>query len=141
MVRATRLFVTLLAASGILIACAQGETGGVVAEPNELPEVVQQFVTSINAGDAEAVAATFAEDAVFDSVGRIYDGCDDTMNRFLIPEVIELGGQYEVLDVTEGEGGRVVVEFNFQAGSLREHFTYDFLIEDGLIRDVVGRYV
>ena len=131
-----RLFIMLLVSTS-LIACAQETT----AEAPDLPEVVQQFVDATNAGDAEAVAATFAEDAVFDSVGRIYDGRDEIMDRFLAPEVIALGGQYEVLSVSEGEDGRVVVEFDFTAGSLFEHFTYDFLIEDGLIQDVVGRYV
>ena len=63
------------------------------------------------------------------------------MSRFLIHEMIELGGRYEVLDVAEDENGCIVVELNFWAASLREHSTYDFLTKDGLIRDVVGRYV
>lgn len=135
-----RLLVACLTISLLFVfVSAQEGTGGTTTL--ELPEAVQQFITSVNAGDADAVAATFAEDAVFDSVGRIYDGRGEIMNRFLAPEVIDLGGQYEVLRISEGEDDRVIVEFDFTAGDLYEHFTYDFLIEDGLIQEVVGRYV
>jgi hypothetical protein len=61
------------------------------------------------------------------------------MSRFLGPEVIAIGGQYELLGV-QHEPDAVTVEYNFRAGSLFEHFTYRCTVRDGLIQDCVGRY-
>ncbi len=101
---------------------------------------MRQFVDAANRGDVQGVANTFAPTAHFDSIGRIYDGRDQIMDRFLVPEVINLGGQYEIVNV-QHEPDAVTFEFNFQAGSLREHFTYRAVVRDNQIQDVVGRYV
>ncbi|WP_309114184.1 nuclear transport factor 2 family protein [Saccharothrix sp.] len=104
------------------------------------PQVAQRFVDAANAGDSAAVAATFAEDARFDSVGRIYPSRRDIMDRFLDPEVIDAGGRYEVTG-TRWNGDRYRVDYTFTTRSgAREVFYYEFLVRDGLIRDVIGRY-
>ncbi|WP_433269146.1 nuclear transport factor 2 family protein [Actinosynnema sp. CS-041913] len=104
------------------------------------PDLTQKFVDAANAGDSAAVAATFAENARFDSVGRIYPSRKDIMDRFLDPEVIEAGGKYEVTG-TRWNGDRYVVDYKFTTGGGgSEVFYYEFLVRDGLIQDVIGRY-
>ncbi|CAL9624388.1 hypothetical protein SUDANB95_05891 [Actinosynnema sp. ALI-1.44] len=110
------------------------------ADRTAAPGLAQRFVDAANAGDSAAVAATFAEDARFDSVGRIYPSRRDIMDRFLDPEVIDAGGRYEVTG-TRWNGDRYRVDYTFTTRSgAREVFHYEFLVRDGLIRDVIGRY-
>jgi ketosteroid isomerase-like protein len=106
----------------------------------EAEGVVRQFVEAANRGDAKAVANSFAPNARFDSIGRIYQGREQIMQRFLEPEVLALGGRYEIVGVS-WEGEFVTFEFNFRAGSLYEHFTYRCLVRNGQLQEVVGRYV
>lgn len=104
------------------------------------PDLVKRFAEAANAGDAEAVAATFAEDARFDSVGRIYPSREDIMDRFLIPEVLEPGGRYTVTG-ERWNGDRYRVDYDYATGyGGTEVFYYEYLVRDGLIQDVVGRY-
>ncbi|MEU4449428.1 nuclear transport factor 2 family protein [Actinosynnema sp. NPDC050801] len=104
------------------------------------PDVAKRFAEAANAGDAEGVAATFAEDARFDSVGRIYPSRQEIMDRFLTPEVIEPGGRYEVTG-ERWNGDRYRVDYDFDTGrGGSEVFYYEFLVRDGLIQDVIGRY-
>ncbi|GIG91136.1 nuclear transport factor 2 family protein [Plantactinospora endophytica] len=106
-----------------------------------IEEVAARFATAANAGDEEAVAALFAPDARFDSVGRIYPSRDDIMTRFLVPEVLRVGGRYEPGE-RRWDGTRLTVTYRFTTASGgREEFTYAYLVRDGLIRDVVGRYL
>lgn len=107
--------------------------------PADSEVVLRRFVERINAGDREAVAALFAPDARFDSIGRIYVGRDQIMERFLIPEVINLGGQYTILGIAQGAPA-ITVSFDFQAGSLVELFTYRCVVRNRLIQECVGRY-
>lgn len=104
--------------------------------------LVERFVAAINAGDAAGVREVFAAEARFDSVGRIYQGRDEIMDRFLVPEVIEAGGRYTLLSLTPRQGERIVAEYDFSTGSGgREHFTYDCAVRAGRFADCVGRYV
>jgi hypothetical protein len=104
-------------------------------------EVARRFAEAANSGDERAVAALFAPDARFDSVGRIYPSRADIMDRFLVPEVLDAGGRYQAGE-RRWDGDRLVVTYDFTTGSGgRERFTYAYLIRDGLIRDVIGRYV
>ncbi|WP_158581405.1 nuclear transport factor 2 family protein [Actinomadura spongiicola] len=106
----------------------------------EAERVARRFLDAANAGDPKRVEATFAENARFDSVGRIYPSRADIMNRFLIPEVLDVGGRYKVTG-SRWDGDRYVVNYDFKtSGGAAESFSYAFLIQDGLIRDVVGRY-
>ncbi|GAA3882180.1 hypothetical protein GCM10022243_53470 [Saccharothrix violaceirubra] len=110
------------------------------ADREAAPAVAQRFADAANAGDSAGVAATFAEDARFDSVGRIYPSRADIMDRFLDPEVIRAGGRYEVTG-TRWNGSRYVVDYEFTTrGGGSETFYYEFLVRDGLIQDVIGRY-
>lgn len=110
-------------------------------ERNAATDVARRFAVAANAGDQAAVAALFAPDARFDSVGRIYPDRDAIMERFLIPEVLDAGGRYEPGE-QRWEGDRLVVTYRYDTGSGgTENFTYAYLIRDGVIRDVIGRYV
>ncbi|KAB2344482.1 hypothetical protein [Actinomadura rudentiformis] len=116
------------------------EKGGRPADQAGAERVAQRFVTAANAGDEAGVAATFAENARFDSVGRIYPSRKSIMNDFLIPEVLRVGGRYKVSG-KRWEAGRHVVDYDFSTGhGGSESFSYAYLIRDGLIRDVIGRY-
>lgn len=104
------------------------------------PEIAQKFTDAANRGDSPGVASTFSEQARFDSVGRIFPSREAIMSRFIDPEVIGVGGRYEVTG-TRWAGDRYVVDYRFTTRSRGEElFYYAFLIRDGLIRDVLGRY-
>ncbi|MEU4724872.1 nuclear transport factor 2 family protein [Nonomuraea dietziae] len=110
--------------------------------PAEHRALVDRFVAAINTGDARQVAEIFTQDARFDSVGRIYDGRAQIMDRFLVPEVIEAGGTYTLRGVSAGASGRVIAEYDFATGhGGSEHFTYDCAVEGARFADCVGRYV
>ncbi|ONI85472.1 hypothetical protein ALI22I_27090 [Saccharothrix sp. ALI-22-I] len=104
------------------------------------PELAKRFMEAANAGNSDAVAATFAENARFDSVGRIYPSRKDIMDRFINPEVIKPGGEYKVTG-EKWEGNRYRVDYDYSTGyGGTEIFYYEYLVRDGLIQDVVGRY-
>lgn len=118
---------------------AGGELGGA---HREALSAAERFTAALNGGDEAGVRASFAPDARFDSVGRIYPDREAIMSRFLVPEVLRVGGTYRTLTANAGNGGRVVVEYEFTTSSGgRERFTYDYLVVAGTIKDVVGRYV
>ncbi len=103
--------------------------------------VVRNLTDALNRGDSAAARALFAPTARFDSVGRIYPDRDAIFDRFLDPEVIGLGGRYTER-ATRTDGDRTVVEYDFTTRSGgSEHFTYAYRLRNGLITDVVGRYV
>jgi len=99
---------------------------------------MRRYVDAVNRGDTDAVAQCFALDARFDRAGAVFQGRDDIMRRFLVPDVLIPGGRYEVLAMRE-EPNAAIFEFNFRAGSVFEHFTYRCVTRDGLIYEVVGR--
>lgn len=147
------LAVLLSLSSMVSVACSAGQPAAPDAKqpPASAPtttnsgdpeskRVVDEFVERANAGDEEGVTATFAEDARFDSAGRIFHPRDDIMLRFLLPDVLRAGGKYHP-GAEEWQDGRLVVHYRYQTGSGgTEAFTYSYLVRDGLIRDVVGRY-
>ncbi|MBM0206507.1 nuclear transport factor 2 family protein [Micromonospora sp. STR1s_5] len=103
--------------------------------------MARTLTDALNRGDSAAARAVFAPTARFDSVGRIYPDRDAIFDRFIDPEVIALGGRYTELS-SRTDGDRLVVEYNFTTRSGgREHFTYAYRIQDGVITDVIGRYV
>ncbi|MEV4174770.1 nuclear transport factor 2 family protein [Nonomuraea sp. NPDC049709] len=115
-------------------------TDGTVPEGQRA--LVARFVGAVNAGDEAGVRDTFAPEARFDSVGRIYQGREEIMDRFLVPEVIRAGGRYTLLALTPGQDGRVVAEYDYDTGGGgREHFTYDCEVRADRFADCVGRYV
>ncbi|MEE6260810.1 nuclear transport factor 2 family protein [Plantactinospora sonchi] len=103
--------------------------------------VARRFADTANSGDEAGVAALFAPDARFDSVGRIYPSRDEIMSRFLVPEVLRVDGRYEPGE-ERWDGTRLTVTYRFTTGSGgEERFTYAYLVRDGLIQDVIGRYL
>jgi SnoaL-like domain len=102
--------------------------------------VVTRFIQAANRGDITALRTLFAADARFDRAGTIFTGRDEIIGRFLKPEVTDAGGRYTETG-RRSEGGRLVVAFNFDTGrGGQERFTYSFLVRNGQIADVIGRY-
>ncbi|MFR9795722.1 nuclear transport factor 2 family protein [Streptomyces sp. MS06] len=103
--------------------------------------VARGFTAAANAGDLEGIAAYYAADARFDRAGTLFRGRRAIIEDFMATDVVGDAGHYRELSV-RAAGERTVVEYLFTSGSgAREHFTYSYRIEGGLIRDVVGRYV
>jgi hypothetical protein len=103
--------------------------------------VTDKFIEAVNAGRSDAVAGMLTDDARVDIVGRVFTGRGEVMDDFIGPEVIGAGGEYEVLNRTK-TGDGVLVEYNFETDSgLKEHFTYRYAVQDGLIHGWIGRYV
>jgi hypothetical protein len=115
---------------------ATGPAGPANVDPAAL-RTVRSFIDALNRGDAEAAKALLAPTARFDSAGRIFPSRDAIMDDFLTPDVIRPGGHYTEKSVTTADD-RIVAEYEFGG---REHFTYAYQILDGLITDVIGRYV
>ncbi|WP_395108452.1 nuclear transport factor 2 family protein [Actinomadura sp. SCN-SB] len=141
----TRLAVAVILAISLLAAACGGDGDATstptspAAQPDAAP-VVDQFISAANGGDVDRLRALFAEDARFDRAGALFDGRDDIIDRFLEPDVIDPGGRYRETG-RRVQNGRLVVSFVFDTGSGgQERFTYAFLIRDGRIQEVVGRY-
>jgi SnoaL-like domain len=118
-----------------------GTTAPVGADtPDATAAVVTRFIQAVNRGDVTALRTLFAADARFDRAGTIFTGRDDIIDRFLKPDVTDAGGRYTETG-RRPEGNRLVVAFNFDTGSGgQERFTYSFLVRNGQIADVIGRY-
>ncbi|MFJ9521985.1 nuclear transport factor 2 family protein [Kitasatospora sp. NPDC101801] len=114
---------------------------GTPARPQDLT-VIRAFTDAANRGDLARVSSSYAPDAHFDRAGAQFAGRDRIVNSFLRPDVLEDGGHYREISVTAA-GDRTVVEYVFTArgGAVTEHFTYAYLIRDGVITHVIGRYV
>jgi hypothetical protein len=113
-----------------------GASAAAEVDPAAL-RTARAFIDALNRGDGEAARTLLAPAARFDSAGRVFPDRDAIMDDFLIPDVIRPGGRYTEKSVTTADG-RLVAEYEFGAG---EHFTYAYRISDGLITDVIGRYV
>jgi SnoaL-like domain len=108
--------------------------------PDAAAAVVTRFIQAANRGDVTALRTLFAADARFDRAGAIFTGRDEIIDRFLKPDVTDAGGRYTETG-RRPEGNRLVVAFNFDTGSGgQERFTYSFLVRNGQIADVIGRY-
>ena len=71
-----------------------------------LPAVVDEFVTAVNAGDLEALTATFADDAYFtaQNEARGIDAVRASLAREFIDDHVRL----DVLEVTDHHGDFLV---------------------------------
>jgi SnoaL-like domain len=108
--------------------------------PDATAAVVARFIRAANRGDVSALRTLFAADARFDRAGAIFTGRDEIIDRFLQPDVTDAGGRYTETG-RRPEGNRLVVAFNFDTGGGgQERFTYSFLVRNGQIADVIGRY-
>ena len=73
---------------------------------SSLPAVVDQFVTAVNAGDLDALAALFAGDAYFTAQGEAIG--IDAVRAALAKEFINDNVTLEVLEVIEHHGDYIV---------------------------------
>ncbi|GAA4856038.1 nuclear transport factor 2 family protein [Kitasatospora sp. NPDC048365] len=132
---------------------ATGTTDAVVAAAEALPAstgtpgagdlgVARGYTDAANRGDVAGITAAFAPNAHFDRAGSQFTGRDAIVNTFIRPDVVDDKGHYREISVTT-KGDRTVIEYVFTArgGGVTEHFTYAYLIKDGVIVDVIGRYV
>ncbi|MEU4704716.1 nuclear transport factor 2 family protein [Nonomuraea dietziae] len=102
--------------------------------------VVDRFIDAANHGDVAVLRGLFAPDARFDRAGTVFEG-KEIVNDFLEPDVTDADGRYHETR-RRAEGDRLTVTFTFDTGSGgQERFTYSFLVRDGRIADVVGRYL
>lgn len=119
-------------------AMSRPATTGTVSE--QAGTVVDRFIQAANDGDVAALRDLFAPDASFDRAGTVFAG-EEIVDDFLEPDVADAGGRYQET-ARRAEGDRLTVTFTFDTGSGgRERFTYSFLIRDGRIAHVVGRYL
>lgn len=95
----------------------------------ENQKIVQQWFDFIEAGDAEAAFALFAEDIVYDLKGTtpvsgVYTGLDNIVSEFFVPWRKQIDGEL-VVHVSEliGEGERVVA---LGKGTARTVFAKDY---------------
>lgn len=105
--------------------------------------IARRLTVALNAGNAQAATEAFAPQATFNSIGRIYNGRNEIMNRFLIPEVININGKYTEVRITPSiaNSNIITIDYRFGNGSFTERFTYEYTIENGVIVFVMGRYI
>jgi hypothetical protein len=127
---------------------AQNQTPtGLISIPNSINENLvasaRRLTNALNAGNERDAQSAFADNAIFDSVGRIYNGSADIMGRFLTPEVIRANGRYtETAIAANASNPNVVrISYDFRTSSYSEKFYYEYTIENGRITKVLGRYL
>ncbi len=121
-----------------------GTTISIPAGVNEnLVNTARRLTNALNAGNETESTNAFSENAIFDSVGRIYNGRNDIMSRFLTPEVIRARGRYTETRITaNAQNPNVIrIEYEFRTSSYSERFYYEYTIQNDLITNVLGRYI
>jgi len=108
-------------------ACASNRP---VTEP---VEVVEAFNDEMNAGDLDAAMNFIAEDAVFKIV-QTFSGKSEI--RDMLQEEIDNGMQAEIIDI-RAEGDRVFWTLLVDFGAGKDEWSYDGIVQDGLIVSVV----
>src|SRR5271165_5349119 len=73
----------------------------------QLPAVIAQHIAAINAGDTDAVIATFAPDAYVNDIRREIVGAD-AIRRFIAKEIVDENVTMEVREVIEHYGDTIV---------------------------------
>lgn len=120
---------------------ASGSPGTIADTLAAAAVTVDRFIRAANGGDVAALRVLFATDARFDRAGVVFTGRDEIIDGFLKPDVIDPGGRYHE-SARRIRNGRLVVSFVFDTGhGGQERFTYDFLVRDGQITEVIGRYI
>ena len=138
----------ILLGIGLLLACSKESSEAYAPVDPAAPDsttlrIARTMIAALNAGDADAAGQVLATDAQFNRAGTVFDGRTAIVNNFFRADVVATHGQYQELRATSerGRSDVVTIEFNYRAGSVREHFTYRFTIRNGLIQEVIGRYV
>ena len=73
----------------------------------KLPNPVETYVNAINAGDAEGLQSSFADDAVVRDVGREFRGLA-AIKEWAAQEIFAVNVTLEVLDAVERDGETIV---------------------------------
>ena len=74
---------------------------------NTLTGVVAEHVAAVNAGDLDAIVATFAEDAYINDARREFRG-SDAIRRFIEKEIVGDNITMDVREVSEHYGDTIV---------------------------------
>ncbi|GAA3436578.1 nuclear transport factor 2 family protein [Kutzneria kofuensis] len=99
--------------------------------------VEARFINRSNALDAAGIAALIAPDAKWDSVGNLFNGRDDIMNRLIIPAVIQTSARYTVIG-SHWDGFRLQMDYHFVSKTGDDVLLhYAYLVRNGQIADIV----
>ena len=113
----------------------------------ETQKIVQSWFDHIEAGDAEAAFALFADNIVYDLKGStpvsgVYEGLENIVNDFFVPWRKQIDGDL-VVHVSEliGEGERVVALGRGEAKTIfgkryDNDYCFVFTVRDGKIHRV-----
>jgi ketosteroid isomerase-like protein len=74
---------------------------------SELSPPVETYIRTINAGDANGLQATFAEDASVKDAGREIRGSDAILN-WASHDIFAVGVRLEVVKIVEDQGQTIV---------------------------------
>ncbi len=107
------------------------------ASAQTLAPAAGRYLDAVAAGDADAVAAVFAPDAVVVDVGREIRG-RDAIRAWAETEVI--GGTYTLLDHTPRAGGTTMLVRFQPSGMAGFRASYRFDITDDLITKAILEY-
>lgn len=141
-VTGTPALAAVLAAAVLATGCTTAQTppgaaaspGPVASSPGRVADVnpaVQRYVDAVNAGDLDALVASFAPDAEIVDVSRSIRG-SDAIRVWAGREVI--GGTLRVLEIVEPrrDGQKLLVQWSpGGTGGWRAH--YDFTVADDRI--------
>jgi hypothetical protein len=103
----------------------------------QVPPEAQCYFDAVEARDAAAVAACFAEDGVVDDSGRRFEG-HAAIQRWAENELI--GGSYEILEVSAQPAGAQILLRFAPSGSSGFRARYNFIIANGKITSVAFQY-
>ena len=107
-----------------------------------LTGVISEHVTAVNAGDLDAIVATFAEDAYINDARREFRG-SDAIRRFIEKEIVGDNIAMDVREVIEHHGDTIVraaYEGDFDRTNLPDGdvvLTNYFSVRDGKIVSLV----
>jgi hypothetical protein len=107
------------------------------AAQREAERVTRKFLARSNAGDTAGIAALIAEDVKWDTLGTVFNGRTAVMEQLIIPYVVNVDAVYRT-EAVHWDTYRLQVDYNYKSNTgedLGLHYAY--LIEDGLIQDVV----
>lgn len=109
---------------------------------NTLTGVIAEHVAAVNAGDLDAIVATFAEDAYINDARREFRG-SDAIRRFIEKEIVGDNIEMDVREVVEHYGDTIVraaYEGDFDRTNLPDGdvvLTNYFSVRDGKIVSLV----
>ena len=109
--------------------------------PTELTGVVAQHLAAVNARDADAIMATFAEDAYVNDARREFAGAD-AIRRWVAREMVGDKVSIEVREVLDHHGDTIVrgaYDGEFDKSSLPDEIVLSnyFSVRDGKIVSLI----